>query len=229
VLPVGADKYEDLGGGLRRGAWIEGDYLHHIASDQTTEWRYLGDYVSTPGGAEPGSCWVEGVYLHYIDEDGDERRCRSAGASSHNDAGAIGGSFWVETYCHWIRESGAVEQPGHADVLHADGTDHSDSHDDVTHGDTHWDTGHADSHLDWQHYDEHTDIHTDTHVDHSDGAHVDSHSDYHQDAQHLDTPHKDSHSDTPHADAHIDSHTDTHSDYWDHADDPYQDQPKEVT
>lgn len=226
VLPVGADKYEDLGGGLRRGIWVEGDYLHHIASDQTTEYRYLGAHVSTPAGAVAGSCWIEGQSLHYVDADGDERRCDSAGAASvHDDTGATPGSWWVETYHHWIQEAGSLERPGHADIVHADGTDHSDTHSDVAHSDSHSDVGHADSHAD---------SHTDTaHVDLAHADHYDL-SDFpkHEDLAHEDNAHADSHSDThtdvAHVDAHADSHTDTHQDHEDHDDAAHQDQPTVV-
>lgn len=229
VLPVGADKYEDLGGGLRRGLWVEGDYLHHIASDQATEYRYLGEYVSTPGGAIAGSCWVEGVYLHYVDADGDERRCQSAGAAgAHTDTGAIAGSAWIETYAHWIAETGGVEQPGHADVAHADGTAHSDTHSDAAHGDSHNDTGHGDSHGDDAHVDDgHVD---DAHVDetHHDGG--TTHDDIpHGDEPHADDAHADSHTDDAHSDSHADSHTDSHLDHSDHADVAAQSQPTVVS
>lgn len=229
VLPVGADKYEDLGGGLRRGFWVEGDYLHHIASNQTTEWRYLGTYVSTPAGAVAGSVWVEGDDVHYIDASGLERRC-SPTSSGHSDAAAIGGSTWVETYVHWIRESGSLEKPGHADVAHADGTDHYDTHDDVAHGDGHSDVGHADSHADVAHEDTHADSHTDVHEDHSDGMdYSDGHADIPGEDSHADEAHSDTHSDIDHEDSHSDAHTDTYSDHSDHGDVLAQSQPTVVS
>jgi hypothetical protein len=228
VLPVGADKYEDLGGGNRRGLWVEGDYLHHIASNQTTEYRYLGEYVSTPAGADPGSCWIEGAYLHYIDADGDERRCQSAGATgAHTDTGALPGSAWVETYVHWIAETGGAEQPGHGDVAHSDGTVHNDTHSDTAHSDAHSDSGHADSHGDDAHVDDgHVD---DAHVDetHHDGG--TTHDDIpHGDEPHGDDAHADSHTDAAHSNTHSDSHGDTHADHSDHGDVAAQSQPTVV-
>lgn len=226
VLPVGADKYEDLGGGLRRGFWVEGNYLHHIGSNQTTEWRYLGAVVSTPSGAISGSAWIEGDYLHYIDASGVERRCSST-TGGHTDAAAIAGSCWVETYVHWIREAGGYEVPGHADIAHADGTEHSDGHTDVAHSDNHSDTGHADSHADEAHTDSHSDTHNDNYQDHSDDFHQDKHTDNHGDT-HVDTSHTDTHTDTAHGDGHSDTHTDTHDDHNDHGDVQAQNQPTVV-
>lgn len=215
VLPVGADKFDDLGGGLRRGIWVEGDYLHHISSDQTTEWRYLGEYVSTPAGALAGSVWVEGDNLHYIDASGLERRCSST-ASGHTDSPAMAGSCWVETYVHWVREAGAVEKPGHADIAHSDGTDHNDTHSDVAHSDSHSDVGHSDSHSDVAH----DDFHGDEHEDHTDGFPVFDHTDTHSDVAHSDT-----HSDVSHGDGHSDAHSDSHTDHSDHGDVVAQNQP----
>lgn len=233
VLPVGADKFEDLGGGLRRGPWVEGDYLHSIASDQTTERRWLGVYVSTPAGAVPGSVWVEGTDLHYIDADGDERYCRMAGTSGHSDSVAVAGSAWVETFVHWIKEGGTVEQVGHADVTHADGTIHIDDH---------FDTAHSDVHGDHSHGDDHGDGGGGGGVPHGDDAHGDeSHSDAgsvpkqthtdvpHNDTPHGDTPHDDSHTDTHTDQAHVDiAHDDGHNDHADHGDVEAQNQPTVV-
>jgi hypothetical protein len=235
VVPVGADKYDDLGGGLRRGAWVEGDYFHHMASNQTTEWRYLGLHVSTPSGVVSGSVWVEGEYLHYIDADGDERRCR-ASASGHSDSFATPGSAWVETYVHWIREAGTTEKPGHDDVAHSDGTEHNDSHGDAAHSDGHGDSGHGDSHGD-DHYDSHDDQHDDSHTDvahddhqdepaHYDEPHQDDHLDGHLDAH--DDSHGDSHTDAAHDDVHSDQHDDSHDDHGDHGDSAHLDQPTVV-
>ncbi len=252
VLPVGADKYEDLGGGLRRGNWVEGDYLHHISADQTTERQFLGEFVSTPAGAVHGSLWVEGDYLHYIDADGDERRCWTQNAGAvHSDTGAIPGSAWVETYVHWIREGGTTEIPGHADVAHSDGIIHVDVHDDVAHVDhPHNDAAHLDGHGDWHddvaggwaHSDAHGDVpdtHSDLHLDIGEGeGHFDAHND-------SGDPHTDTHSDLPihqdvHDDAHNDSahsdnphtdqvHDDTHDDHGDHGDVVHTDQPTVVS
>lgn len=238
VVPVGADKYADLGGGNRAGLWVEGDYLHHVGSNQTTEYRYLGEYVSTPAGAVAGSVWVEGTYLHYVDADGDERRC-AASSTGHGDSAALPGSAWVETYVHWIRETGTTEQPGHNDVAHSDGSAHGDSHSDAAHSDSHSDVGHSDSHGDVSHEDVHEDYHEDvahgdSHDDHQDGpAHLDSHTDdSHGDVAHTDshsdTGHTDTHSDVAHDDSHGDSHSDDHGDHDDHADSVHLDQPTVV-
>ena len=223
VLPVGADKYEDLGGGLRRGFWVEGSYLHHIASNQTTEYRYLGTHISTPAGALSGSVWIEGENFHYIDESGLERRCSST-SSGHSDAAAVPGSCWVETYVHWIRELGSLERPGHADIAHSDGTDHDDTHSDVAHSDSHSDVGHSDSHSDVAHSDSHDDTHGDTYIDHTDGFPIDDHTDTHSDT-HTDTAHSDTHTDVGHSDSHADAHTDSHDDHDDHGDVAAQSQP----
>jgi len=232
VLPVGADKYVSYPFGLRSGFWVEGDYLHHVQSDQTTEWHYLGEYVSTPAGAVPGSIWVEGNYLHYIDADGDERRCLSAGVTGHADAAAVGGSTWVETFVHWIREAGALECPGHADVAHADGSEHNDGHGDLAHADSHADSGHADSHTDGAHADEHFDVaHADDHDDHGDTLDTPNHADEHFDVAHGDVHvdyHFDTHADEPHSDDHNDSHTDWHFDHEDYSDSPTLNQPTVV-
>jgi hypothetical protein len=226
VIPVGANKYEDLGAGLRRGVWVEGDYLHHIASDQTTEWRYLGSYVSTPAGAVEGSVWIEGEYLHYIDADGDERRCLSVGMPGHADAAAVAGSWWVEVYQHWIHGAGTNEVPGHADVSHSDvATVHTDTHSDVAHQDSHGDVGFSDSHGDSHNDVAHQDF---AHDDHFDLAEIPKHVDIaHGDLAHNDT-HSDSHSDVAHDDDHSDSHTDTHTDHGDHGDVSHSDQPTVV-
>ncbi|KKL65695.1 hypothetical protein LCGC14_2152400 [marine sediment metagenome] len=202
-VPVGVDKWTGTKGVDAAGIWVEGDYLHHISSDITTEWRYLGTFVSTPGGVLSGSLWVEGDDLHYVDSVGDERRCESIGTTGHSDAGALGGSAWVETYTHWTRESGTVEKPGHADITHADHndhndhTDHSDSGAHTDHGD-HDDVGNP--HVD--HYD---------HLDHQDIIHVDDETGNHED--HTDYTDHDDHGDSgPHSDH--DDHNDSnpHSD-----------------
>lgn len=195
VLPVGADKYTGVkGSSTAKGTWVETDYLHHIAQDGATEWRYLGTVVSTPAGAVAGSAWVEGAELHYVDASGVERACIFAGSTAvHTDGAALGGGVWVETYLHWIQESGIVEVPGHADVTHSDHSDHADTPHTDAHSDTHGDTAHADvAHVD-SHAD-HTDVgHSDGHADsHTDTAHSDSHSDTHSDVSHADgTPHSD--------------------------------------
>jgi len=228
ILPHGVDKYQDLGGGLRRGAWIEGLYLHHIASDQTTEYRYLGILVSTPAGAIVGSVWIDGNDLHYIDESGGDRKCLSAGISGHNDAAAKAGSTWVQTYVHWIRGTGAREMPGHGDVTHSDGTVHTDIAHSDSHGDAHGDAAHGDgAHSDVAHSDAaHTDV---AHLDHNDGpGHADQHSDTpHSDISHSDVAHTDvAHSDVAHTDiAHSDIPAQSHSD---HGDVTAQNQPTVV-
>lgn len=216
-LPVGADKYEDLGGGLRRGVWIEGDYFHHIASNQTTEWRYLGTLVQAGSPGLTGSVWVEDDDLHYVDADGDERRVRSLGIVGHTDSVAKPGSVWVETYLHWIGQFaanlGVRERPGHGDY-HGDGTEHTDVHHDTPHEDFHQDSGHADSH---------GDSHVDApHEDHTDAPAA------HEDASHLDT-HQDSHSDEAAQNEHGDIHIDIHQDKTIHSDVAHLDQPTVVT
>lgn len=212
VVPVGMDKWADDGaGGKKEGSiWTEGDYLHHV--DQAKrEWRYLGDFVSTPAGARRGSVWVEGGHLHYISELGSERRCVFAGATPvHTDTNALGGSTWVETYVHWIQEAGSAEVPGHSDITHADHVDHADHEDHTDVSIAHDD--HED-HTDSTSHDDTTIPHADhtDHVDHSDApGHADS-------APHGDhTDHVD-HSD--HTDINVphDDHTD-HADHSDHSD-----------
>lgn len=197
ILPVGTDKWTGTKGVDARGAWVEGDYLHHIALDHTTEWRYLGSVVATPAGARPGSAWVEGDELHYIDASGVERRCVFAGAATvHTDAGAIAGSAWVETYAHWIRETGGQEIQGHADITHADHSDHSDHSD---HGDTGPHTDHED----------HSDVTTSPHVDHTD------HSDHTDGPGHGDFTHADH---TDHSDHEDHGDSGVHDDHTDHND-----------
>jgi len=229
VLPVGANKYEDLGGGLRRGIWVEGDAIHWIASNQTTEYAYTGyPYLPPsgatfggPAGAIPGSVWVEVIMVHYIAADGQERAVYARepvfpAGGQHLDTAALRGSAWIETYLHWI-----VDQPdgsellAHADTGHADGISHSDvAHGDV-HSDSHTDTGHADSHGDSVH----SDGHGDGHADHTDVGHADSHADSHGDV------HTDTHTDDAHIDAHADGHTDHTDSHSDHGDIVHYDQP----
>jgi len=205
VVPVGADKWSGTKGVDAAGVWVEGDYLHHIASNFTTEYRYLGDSVSTPAGAVVGSLWVEGNDLHYIDESGVERKAIFSGTTTvHTDAAALGGSWWVETYQHVIRESGSLEKPLHADVTHADHSDHNDYTD---HGDSGPHTDHSD-HTDGDYtphedasppHDDHYDLayHGD-HDDHSDHTDYGDHADHGDTGTHTD---HDDHSDgTPHSD-----------------------------
>ena len=207
VVPVGADKWAGTKGVDARGIWVEGNYLHHISSNHTTEWRYLGTGIANRPGAVPGSVWVNGDYLHYICTNSDERRCESKGTTGHSDAGSLGGSAWAETYAHIVRESGTVEKPLHADVTHSDHTDHNDhndhddsgthvdhdDHDDVTHN-PHEDQINHDDHLDyiaseWVHedYDDHAD-HTDytDHDDHDDSGPHDDHNDHNDSTPHND-------------------------------------------
>ena len=226
VLPVGANKYQDLGGGLRLGVWIEGTALHHIAQDQTTEYAYVGTFVAHQAGAKAGSVWVEGTaQLHYIDANLDERFCLST-QSGHSDSAARAGSAWVETFVHWIRETGTLERVGHGDTAHSDGTVHSDAAHSDSHGDAHSDTAHSDTaHSDVAHVDQ-------THVDMSHGDHSDGpghHGDTpHSDTSHIDTPHLDhAHGDTSHADTHNDvAHSDVaHDDHGDHGDAAHADGP----
>jgi hypothetical protein len=215
IVPVGADKWAgtkgvDAGGSV----WIEGDYIHHIASNHTTEYRWLGASLGAPGGgARAGSVWIEGAHLHYIDASLVERYIYALGTSGHSDAAALGGSLWAETYLHGIGDAGMTEYPFHADVLHGDGSTHSDStsHDDTgvhTDGTTHDDggAGHSD--------------HTDGHADHTDGpGHADAtpHTDYGDHVDHSD--HADS---GPHGDS------TSHADHTDHTDSPAYNQPTVV-
>jgi hypothetical protein len=224
VVPVGADKYDGTSGNKTPGSlWIEGDYIHHV-DDAKDEWRNLGTFVSTPGGgADLGSVWIEGDSVHYIDADGDEREAVSS-SPQHVDVAALGGSAWVETYMHWVRESGSQEYRGHLDT-HTDATTHGDvNHTDS--GSAHQDAAHFDSsepHDDVAHTDGGHADHSD-HADHADGGHVDS-------TPHADSPHGDvAHSDhTDHADtAHVDhtDHSDVgHNDHSDHSDVAHADQP----
>ncbi len=201
ILPVGADLWTGTKGVDAKGMWVEGDYLHHIAVDYTTEWRYLGTVVTTPAGAVAGSFWIESTVAHYIDASGVERTVNTT-LSGHGDAAASG--LWVETYVHWIQEAGTTERVGHSDVTHSDGSTHTDhnDHDDTgthydstTHGDTsshddYWSPSHEDHydlavHVDipGTHYD--TNYHTD-HSDHSDsGPHTD-HNDHNDTTTHSD-------------------------------------------
>lgn len=207
VVPVGADKWAGTKGVDAAGVWVEGDYLHHIDQNKTTEWRYLGDSLGAAGGAAPGSVWVEGDDLHYVDASGVERRAVFSGTTAvHADAAALGASWWVEAYQHVIRESGSLEKPLHADVTHADHSDHNDHGD---HGDTGPHTDHGD----------HTDgsiPHQDNappHVDHNDVGHADiaygDHTDHTDHTDHGDTgahTDHDDHSDgTPHSDINADN------------------------
>lgn len=213
VVPVGTDKWTGTKGIDAAGVWVETTDLHHIAQDFTQEWRYTGTYVSTPGGAVIGSVWVAGSSLFYIDASGDKRRVDYIPDSvhadhsdvPHTDLVAQGGSAWVRTYVHWVAEAGTSEQPGHADLTHADHVDHSDHTD---HGDS---GAHTDSssHVDDGHSD-HGDVtiaHVDVHADHSDVGHADGHGDH--------TDHTD-HSD--HADHSDHGDSGAHSDHTDHSD-----------
>jgi hypothetical protein len=203
ILPVGADKWTGTKGVNAAGVWIEGDYLHHIAQDVTTEWRFLGVPVGTPAGATVGSFWVEDAFPHYIDASGVERYIIS-NLTQHSDAAAVGGSGWVESYVHWIRQSGTLEYVGHYDVLHADGTTHSDHSD-------HSDSGaHDDS-----------SVHTDTGSPHDDnpGFHVD-HTDGpgHADIDPVHTDHTDHTDHDDHSDSGPHSDSNPHDDHTDHGD-----------
>lgn len=244
-IPVGTDKFDGAPGAKTPGSvWTEGNYFHHVASNGN-EWRYLGELItSAPSAGQPGSVWFEGGFLHYVDENDNERRLAGTTSGFHSDSSARAGSVWVETYVHWVQESGTTEVQGHVDThgdsahvdTHTDSA-HTDTHDDV-HDDTHTD-GHGDGHDDGgSHSDTHTDNHTDTHSDfhgddgHVDGGHddalnhddthTDSHTDTHDDS-HSDVAHNDNHNDTHndnHSDTHTDNHTDTHTDT--HGDAPAQ-------
>lgn len=207
VLPVGADKWAGTKGVDAAGAWIEGDYLHHIGSNLTTEYRYLGTLVGSNANVA-GSVWVEGDTLHYISANGQERYCEFKGSTAvHTDAAALGGSAWVETYVHIIRESGSVEKPLHADVTHSDHSDHNDHTD---HGDSGPHTDHSD-HTDGD-YTPHEDNQP-PHQDHNDYGHVDvAYGDHTDHGDHIDhgdsgthTDHSDHGDGTPHNDVQADS------------------------
>ena len=214
VLPVGADKWTGTKGVDARGVWIEGNYIHHIDEDFTTEWRFLASVITIGSPGVVGSAWVEGNNFYYIDGDGDERRVTSAGAgSSHSDASAKEGSAWVETYLHWIIETGATEIIGHADISHQDGVEHSDvPHVDDAYQDHDDNISHEDDYSD-SHTDEHTDNHNDQYIDEPP---IDFHIDTHQD-EYDDVPHQDSHDDTAgytdHSDVGYDDHSDSHTDH----------------
>ncbi len=213
VVPVGADLWTGTKGVDAAGIWVEGNYLHHIASNFTTEYRWNGVSLGAPGGgARPGSIWMEGAYLHYIDASSVERYIYAYGTSGHSDAAALGGSLWVETYMHGIAEAGTTEYPFHADVAHGDATVHSDS---TTHNDT---GAHSDSTTHDDSGSGHSD-HSDGHTDHTDYVHVDiyPHSDYTDHVDHSD--HADS---GPHGDS------TSHSDHSDHSDSPTYNEPTAV-
>lgn len=210
VVPVGADKWTGTKGVDAAGVWVEGDYLHHIAADKTTEYRWLGSSLGAPGGgARPGSLWIEGAHLHYIDESGVERYAYSLGTSGHSDAMARAGSLWVETFVHGIGESGLTEYPFHADVLHGDATPHGDSTSHTDSGPHSDSTTHVDygaGHLDYTApYQDHNDaFYPGTHLDHTDHSDYNDHTDH---SDHADTgPHYDSYPHTDHTD-HSDSPT----------------------
>ena len=214
IVPVGTDKWAgtkgvDAGGSV----WVEGDYLHHVASNHSTEYRWLGSSLGAPGGgAREGSVWMEGAYLHYIDASLVERYVYAYGTSGHSDASALAGSLWVETFMHGIAEGGTTEYPFHADVAHGDANPHSDSS-------SHNDTGpHSDSTSHSDSGSAHQD-HSDGHTDHNDNVHVDvtPHGDHSDHVDHSD------HSDTG---AHGDSTS--HSDHTDHSDSPTYNQPTVV-
>lgn len=204
-IPVGTDKYDGTSGNKTAGSqWIEGEYFHHVASDQN-EWRYLGTATgASPGVSYSGCCWVEGGNLHYIDADGDERYCLGTTSGMHGDTNAQYGSFWTETYNHWIAQTAHTEYSGHSDVSHGDGTSHTDNpHSDYT---DHTDTpGHTDTHTD-NYYDSYSDWTDDWYYDHWD-SHTDTHYDYHGDW----TDYTDEGGHYDHTDSHSD-HTDTPAD-----------------
>jgi len=213
VVPVGVDMYIDDGGTKRAGSlWIEGDYLHYIDATNS-EWRYLGTYVSTPGGAVVGSLWCDTAgtttAIRYIDADGDERYVLSS-SSAHSDGAAVGGSLWAETvddYLHYITSAGTQEYIAHADT-HSDGSAHSDRSHTNTYTDSHGDV----THVDWDN------PHSDSHTDHTDSFHENSHSDYPA-----------SHGDTPHTNTYTDDHGNvSHNDHTDYSDVAHDDRPEEI-
>jgi hypothetical protein len=231
VLPTGVDLFDGAAGNKTAGSvWVEGDYLHHVASNQN-EWRFLGTLVGSPAGAVVGSVWFESAELHYVDSTGEERRIVGTTSGMHSDAAAVTGSVWAETYVHFVG-SGVQETQGHDDVAHSDVPgSHSDSHgdvaySDVAHSDNHGDTAHTDSHGDVAHDDQHSDFYIDESVE---PPHVDIHGD-----SHGDTAHTDSYGDVGHYDAHSDAghvdvpHTDTHADDPGHQDSAHQDAPENI-
>lgn len=213
VVPVGTDQYIDDGGTKRAGCiWVEGDYLHYIDATNS-EWRWLGTYVSTPGGgAVAGSVWIDSstnvASIRYIDADGDERYI-PRNSSAVSSSGATAGSVWVEgDYLYVVRaDTGAYHYAQHWDIAHSDGTAHTDDHSNVAFVDSHGDVTFVDSHMDWHGDGGYSDTY---HTDHSD-AHGDSYSD---------TPHTNTYSDTAHQ-----NFTDSHSDY---SDTPHEDLPEEI-
>jgi hypothetical protein len=232
VLPVGTDKFDGTAGNKTAGSsWVEGDYFHHIASNQN-EWRFLGTSLGAPGGSPVvGSIWVDtDNIVHYIDASGIERKLSST-TSPHTDAAAVAGSVWVETYLH-SASSGGVETQWHADTAHTDSATgaHTDTHSDsAPHSDSHSDT-HSDSHSDVAHVDTHSDVsHGDEHTDHYDIVYISDHTDTAHDDAHNDTAHTDTHSDT-HSDSHTDTvtHNDSHTDHADHADVTHADLPESM-
>jgi hypothetical protein len=223
-LPVGADKYAGSAGAKVPGSvWIEGDHFHHV-SDEGDEWRYLGNLIGAVGVGLAGYVWIEGPYLHYIDADGDERIVVTT-VALHTDASAQAGSVWVETYPHWIQESGTQEYQGHADVSH---TDHGD-HDEVgnpVHTNHNDHDNFSEPHQD---FDDHGDggfPHSDflDHQDHIDGVHVDlnPHGDF-NDHTDFSNPHQD-HDDHDNHQDHDDSGP--HTNHNDHDDAPADSRPE---
>jgi len=193
-LPVGADKYDGSSGDKTPGSvWVEGDYLHHV-DDNQDEWRYLGTLFATPG-AQPGFLMLSSNRVYYIDADGDQRRIDST-VTPHNDAAALN-SVWIETYLHWIQQSGSAEIQGHSDISHTDNSSHNDHND-------HDDSGPP--HSDHSDHGDNTNPHQDTHTDHFDSFFVDEHTDH---TDHTDTT---THGDVAHTDF------DDHNDHTDHND-----------
>ncbi|MEF8880782.1 MAG: hypothetical protein V5A72_03055, partial [Candidatus Nanohaloarchaea archaeon] len=72
--------------------WVEGTEFHFV-DGSGTEYKYDGDYVTSPSGADPGSIWIDGENLHYIDENGDERKIPRV---VHSSVSGTKGSIWIE-------------------------------------------------------------------------------------------------------------------------------------
>ncbi len=213
IVPVGVDQYIDDGGTKRAGCiWIEGDYLHYIDATNS-EWRYLGTYVSTPGGAVVGSVWCDTAgtttAIRYIDADGDERYLLSS-SSPHSDSAAVPGSFWAETvddFLHYITSAGTIEYTLHANT-HTDGT----AHNDTSHTNTYTDSHGNIAHVDW------STPYYNWYENYTDGFHDNEHTD-------IDA----THGDTSHTNTYTDDHGNVaHSNHTDYSDVAHDDRPEEI-
>jgi hypothetical protein len=94
VVPVGADMWADLGGGVRAGVWVEGTELHWIGEMPTpapghNEYRRSGSVIALPGTKVPGSMWIDSAYIFYVDAVGAVRRMAGTAYVLTVRAGAI--------------------------------------------------------------------------------------------------------------------------------------------